>query len=371
MGAKLSDRSGIPDNVRHTKIRGDGAKSRRLSTRAGGGTGGRSGTSRKILCLLPHSLAGFVRALGPARELRRFFNSARITVLTHAGLHGLAHGCPSFDESDFSGAPADNKAFAALVARIRAQKYDVIIDWRADAFSKRIHDALWLSRPAWSSPAGAKDRVGPTLSAYALQLNALGVRDQNDAPWSQPPRPDMSWARAAQRDAPRMQPEHSGLSGPFALFALGPPESFEGKAWPEKRFGELCARMAARGLVPVIIGAESERDAAAAISRACPHARSLIGRLDYFQIACLAEKAAAVVGTEAGVFHLALAAGAPGVALYTTSSLPTAPIAPARQVIMLHAAEMETIGAAEVESALSALGAFDSAPRLQPRAGNW
>lgn len=359
MGANFSDNSVNPEKSRHAKNPGGPFRS------------GRTGTSRKILFLVPHSLAGFVRALGPARELRRFFNSARITALTHAGLHDLANGCPSFDESDFSGAPADSKAFAAIIGRIRAQKYDLIVDWRADGFSKRIHDALWLSRPYWSSPEGVRDLVGPNLSAYASQLNALGVRDQNDAPWSRPPRPDMSWARAAKRDAPRMQPEHSGLSGPFALFALGAPESFEGKPWPEKRFAELCARMAARGLAPVIVGAESERDAGAAISRACPHARSLIGRLDYYQIACLAEKAAAVVGTEAGVFHLALAAGAPGVALFTTGSLPTAPIAPARQVIMLHAAEIETIGAAEVESALSALGAFDSSPRLQPRAGNW
>lgn len=357
---KSGDKSGLAEKSLNAKMAGGASRPVR------------SGSARKILCLLPHSLAGFVRALGPARAMRRFFNSDKMTALTHAGLHGLSNGCPSFDESDFSGAPADNKTFAALVSRIRAQKYDLIVDWRGDAFSKRIHDALWLSRPAWSSPPpAARDRVGPTLAAYALQLNALGVRDQNDQPWSQPPRPDMSWARAAQRDAPRMQPEHSGLSGPFALFALGAPESFEGKPWPEKRFAELCARMAARGLAPVIIGDDSEREAAAAISRACPHARSLIGRLDHFQIACLAEKAAAVVGTEAGVFHLALAAGAPGVALFTTSSLPTAPIAPGRQVIMLHAAEIETIGAAEVESALSALGAFDSAPRLQPRAGNW
>ena len=60
------------------------------------------------------------------------------------------------------------------------------------------------------------------------------------------------------------------------------------KRWPETMFAQLAAQLLARGLQPVLIGAEAERGVIAAIRRHVPEARDLCGQTSYFDIVALA-----------------------------------------------------------------------------------
>ena len=77
-----------------------------------------------------------------------------------------------------------------------------------------------------------------------------------------------------------------------------------------------------RGYDVAVIGAEQERPVAATISRSAPTARDLTGATDFAAIARLAASAALVVGNDTGPTHLAAAAGAPTVALFSSDSSP-------------------------------------------------
>ena len=93
-----------------------------------------------------------------------------------------------------------------------------------------------------------------------------------------------------------------------------------------------------------MIGAGAEADLAAEIGAQCPGVINLVGRTDFAQVAALAARAAVVVGNDTGPTHLAAAAGAPTVVLFSKASDPAlcAPRGP--QVVVVrrpHLADLE------------------------------
>ncbi len=99
------------------------------------------------------------------------------------------------------------------------------------------------------------------------------------------------------------------------------------KRWPLAHFIELAARIAASGLVPLIIGGPDERDLGAAIAASVPQARDLTGQTSFADIVAIARGAKRAIGNDTGPMHLAVAAGAPATVLYSAASDPalTAP----------------------------------------------
>jgi len=91
------------------------------------------------------------------------------------------------------------------------------------------------------------------------------------------------------------------------------------KAWAETNWVELARRAAAAGLTLLLPwGADEERRRAERIAATAPGAL-VAPRLDYGDLAALMAAAAAVVGVDTGLTHLASAVGAPVVALYAAS----------------------------------------------------
>ena len=87
------------------------------------------------------------------------------------------------------------------------------------------------------------------------------------------------------------------------------------KLWPTERIAELCRTLAARGDIPVLIGAADGLDAAGRLTRETP-ARSLVGRDSPELLTALLSEIDAVVCGDTGVAHLAAAVGTPAVVLF-------------------------------------------------------
>ena len=123
--------------------------------------------------------------------------------------------------------------------------------------------------------------------------------------------------------------------------------------WPIELYAELARRLQDEGYDIVVTGDLGEATMAHAIQRKAPRARDLTGRTDFAQIAALGARASLAVGNDAGALHLLAAAGAPTIALFSSSSDP-AVSAPRGHVTVLHAAQLKDLPVDSVlRSALS------------------
>ena len=104
----------------------------------------------------------------------------------------------------------------------------------------------------------------------------------------------------------------------------------------------------------MIIGGPQEAELAHAIQRAAPGARDLTGRTDFARIALLGAKAALAVGNDTGPLHLAAAAGAPTIVLFSKASDP-ALSAPRGRVAILRADSLSDLPVAQVAQTANTL----------------
>jgi ADP-heptose:LPS heptosyltransferase len=104
----------------------------------------------------------------------------------------------------------------------------------------------------------------------------------------------------------------------------------------------------------VIIGGPADAALAHAIQREVPRARDLTGRTDFARIAVLGAKAAMAVGNDTGPLHLAAAAGAPTVVLFSGASDPTLS-APRGKVAVLQADKLSELSVAKVAQAAASV----------------
>jgi ADP-heptose:LPS heptosyltransferase len=134
---------------------------------------------------------------------------------------------------------------------------------------------------------------------------------------------------------------------PYVMFVPGGSAHRPEKRWPVAKYGELARILYSKGFDIVIIGGPLETPLAHAIQREVPRARDLTGRTDFARIAVLGAKAALAVGNDTGPLHLAAAAGAPTVVLFSGASDP-ALSAPRGKVAVLRADRLADLAVATV-----------------------
>jgi ADP-heptose:LPS heptosyltransferase len=320
-----------------------------------------------ILIIKLGALGDFIQALAAAKVIRRHHVGARITLLTTEPFKAFAEKCPYFDVVEADGRPREATATAALIARIRAAKYDFIYDLQTSGRTTNYFHALKPKPPLWSgvAPGCSHPHANPnreqmhTLDRLAEQLEMAGVPRQEILVNGAAPLPDLSWIRRALNDPPRLQPEFFGIKGPYVLMIPGASPHRPEKRWPAENYAQLAQRAAARKVTPVVIGAMAERDVGAAVAAAEPAAKNLVTRTDLFQVAALAERANFAIGNDTGPMHIAAAAGQRCLVLFSSNSDPARvqPRSP-RGVATLTAANLSDLPVDDVEQAMRNLGAF-------------
>jgi ADP-heptose:LPS heptosyltransferase len=322
---------------------------------------------QKILVIKLGALGDFVLALAAMKKIREAHRKDHITLLTTPPFEALARSSPYFNAVEVDGRPQSFGEWMALRRRIKAARYDRVYDLQTSAQSNRIFQMLRPGPPAWSGiafgcslPHRNKLRNGMhTLERHADQLMYAGIwPDAPTGPGEAPP-PDLSWlARHLAADRP-------GVAGgvrprPYVMFVPGGSAHRPEKRWPVERYAELARILYGRGFDIVIIGGPQETTLAHSIQRAVPRARDLTGRTDFAKIAVLGAKAALAVGNDTGPLHLAAAAGAPTVVLFSGASDP-ALSAPRGKVAVLKSERLSDLPVADVAQAAAALAAGDGA----------
>lgn len=189
--------------------------------------------------------------------------------------------------------------------------------------------------PAAGEDAPPRDRHH---SEYYLALTtALGMR-----PVRLPPPLIVSADAAARARALAMTAGWNGAS-PLVAVASGAAYGFA-KRWPPERMAAVVARLTARGLSAVLVGAPADRESARAVESAladgpagaaAPGAAgrgrclNLVGQTDLPTLMGLFDGCAAVLSNDSGAMHLASAVGRPVVAVFgPTDDVATAPLGP-------------------------------------------
>ena len=324
--------------------------------------------AKEVLVIKLSALGDFVLALGAMRAVREFHPSARITLLTTPPYEEFARFCPYFDAVETDGRPEGMKATAALIARIRRAKYDIIYDFQTSGRTRNYFTALSRSgkAPLWSGhhekaaffhDNAARDTMH-SIDRLAEQLEVAGVAPQGRWLGRSAPFPDLGWVRPKLGDTPRLSPAYFGIQPPYMLLIPGASEHREAKRWPLENYAELARRIADIGITPVIIGGKAEGQLAHDISKKETRAKNIASRTDLFQIVTLAETAMFVVGNDTGPMHMATLAGAPGIALFAlTESNPdhSAPRGP-QTVIVNSAPTLQELSVDDVWQSVRALG---------------
>jgi len=204
---------------------------------------------------------------------------------------------------------------------------------RVISLNKRRFGLHWLAL-WWQCWPGywhmVVDLRASALSYCLLARRRMLLRGNNDevhrlvslaqlARLPDPPAPRL-WTGAAQHsEAARLLP-----NGP--VLALGPTANWRGKQWPGENFAELARRLTAEdGILPgatvVVLGAASERCAAAVVIDALPaeQVRDQVGKLDLLTAAALLARCDFYVGNDSGLMHIAAAAGVPTLGLFGPS----------------------------------------------------
>ncbi len=293
---------------------------------------------RSILVVKLADIGDVITSTPALRALRQTYPQARLDILVtpHSApaLTGtrLVDDIIRFDKFQFDRPadalrPASLRTAVRLAATLRRRRYDAVVilhhltlpfgrlKYAALAFAAgaRMRAGLdnghgwFLTHRAHDAGFGALHEV-----QYWLQVvGALGART-DDLSLSAPIAPEaeewaeqvlVRWMTAVGRR-------------PFAVIHPGSGGYSLARRWPVERFAQLARELMRRhdlGLVLVGTAGDNVEE----LARQCPDtALNLAGQTSLPQLSAVLRRAALFVGADSGVMHLAVAAGAPVIALF-------------------------------------------------------
>ena len=317
--------------------------------------------SEHILVIKLGALGDFVQAIGPMQAIRKQHPHAHITLLTTPPFTPLAWASGLFDAIWSDGRPRNWPDQTALVSRLRSGQFERVYDLQTSDRSSAYHGVLWPQRPEWSGiargcshPHKNPERDGMhTVERQREQLAAIGITDVALS--------DLSFAQSKDR-AHINDFGFDPLATPFALIVPGGSAHRPAKRWPPNAYGKMAAHIWEQGIVPVILGANAEKEAAEIISAACPDAINLVGKTDFLQIASLAGHARLAIGNDTGPMHLAGAAGCPSLVLFSDESDPRRCAPRGRLVRTLCVEDLQQLELSRVVETLQETGMLSKQP---------
>jgi len=274
----------------------------------------------RILAIRPRALGDVVLVTPALRALQRGFPEAAIEVLVEARYRAVIESAPGIGliwtlERSWL-------ATARLIARLRAQQFDLAVDFFGNprtALITRLASARRTAGYRLRGRSSAYDVVVPrTLSwpngrdgrprrEYAAETHvrlarAAGGRGDGAAP--------RLIALGGSRSAAARLIEASGIRAPARAVGLVASATWPSKAWPAYNAGRLAHRLSQSGREVLLLAGPGEEGASEVVKRHAPAVRELppcgVGEL-----MGVIESLGAVVGTDSGPKHLAAALGVP------------------------------------------------------------
>jgi ADP-heptose:LPS heptosyltransferase len=187
--------------------------------------------------------------------------------------------------------------------QVRATHWGLVVDMRGSALSTRLKRQKRAVRGEREPGVHAVE-----LAARVLQLDEI-------------PAPRLFVSEATRASVEPLIPAGDG-----PLLAIGPGAEWMGRCWPAERYAKVASMLVGEGGPleggrVLVVGDESDRDAAHTIRLALPRHRTLElhGRLTPLQAVAAIGRSALYLGGDSLWTDLAVASGAPVVAAYGPS----------------------------------------------------
>lgn len=296
--------------------------------------------SRRILVIKLGALGDFIQALGPMAAIRRHHPNDHITLLTTKPYVTLGRDCGYFDDVSIDKRPRwyDIKGWKELRTALNAAQFVRVYDLQNNDRTS-FYLKLFSPRPEWSGAAkGASLRnaspmrtQGTAFEGHKQTLAIAGIQDVavDRLDWMQGSLPQ-------------------GLVQPYVLIVPGSAPSRPEKRWPAQRYANICARLVVRGCMPVLVGAQGEKETLDSIAAAVPEALNLCGKTSLHDLPALARGAIGAIGNDTGPMHLIAPTGCKSIVLFSKHSNPKRHAPLGQHVITLQKNALEDLSADEV-----------------------
>jgi ADP-heptose:LPS heptosyltransferase len=287
----------------------------------------------RVLIVRPDHIGDLALSTAVLHPLREALQPSRLDLLVAPWAAPLIERHPAVDGViafatpwwlAARGAPWPERAAAwsrlpSLIARLRAERYDVAIDLRGDLRQIVCFLALGgMPIRASSSRTGGR-RLLTHIAAYDPSRHevehAMAIVATLGVPTTEPPVLDLGPLPPLPEAIEQRVAAHDGPGGYMVLALRGVNPNRE---WPAEQ-AALLADMAAEqlGLAPIVVGSPKERPLAAAVmAKATVPVLDLTGAVTLRELATLCRRATVTVAVDSGPMHVAAAAGGPVVGLF-------------------------------------------------------
>lgn len=276
---------------------------------------------KRVLVVRPDPRVGNVLLTVPlVRALKAAMPQARVDLLIAAGKEPLVEGLPFVDgllpfaKQDFFKAPW---RFFAFVRRLRG--YDVAVE--AGHFHAFSFTAAWLTR-ATRAPVriGHERGLASRFLTHPVKHDPATVNDVEAKlellqPLGIPPAGTELQTQLGREGPKVLKLLTDGLPKQrFAALNLGARKADH--RWPPELFGQLAAKLAGRGLVPLLLWGPGEEGLCEAALAASGGTAVKGPPTDLEELAAVFRVSAVAVTNDTGPMHLACAVGAKVVAVF-------------------------------------------------------
>lgn len=275
--------------------------------------------TQRVFVLRGGALGDFVLGLPALRLLRDLYPDAHLELIAPRAWLSLAH--PLVDAASALELPevaslfGETEAFPEIVER-RYRELGLAVLWLGDAGGsvRRSLQKLGARRILWAPALPPQ----PGVHAADHLVSTLKPLWDEAGRYGDPPRavplvqPDPGLSQGA---AERLRSAGIGPGEPFV--AIHPGSGGAWKCWPAERFAEVVDRLAEAGRKAVLVEGPADGNAVSEVVSATQTARPpVVSGLEVGELTALLSLAAAYLGNDSGVTHLAAAAGTPVVAVF-------------------------------------------------------
>lgn len=263
----------------------------------------------RILFVGPNRIGDAVLSSGLLHFLNRNYPAARFTVACGAAAAPLFEELPGLERLIPMHKRPRGGHWWDLWRQVAGHRWALVVDVRRSIIPWTVLNG----RRAIAPPRSNRDE-----HAVIAFSRTLGLSEN-------PPLPHLWAGEKHLAAAARLLPEKT------PVIAVAPTANWPGKIWPAARFVETIQRLtgmdgsSADVVLPdaaiAVLGAESEREAAAPVLDAIPPARriDLVGTQDLPTVSACLLRSALFVGNDSGLMHMAAAAGIPTLGLFGPS----------------------------------------------------
>jgi ADP-heptose:LPS heptosyltransferase len=255
---------------------------------------------RSILLITLSNVGDAVMTTPVMAALHHKYPHAFMDIVTDARAAPLFRHCPWRRDIILKDKQAGWRGLAVLLRRLRATRYDLVVDLRTDGLSLLLRARRRLTR-----------RGARLMAGHAVERHFSVIRQHEQL--SGIPGPCV-WLSPAEQDFAAQA--LAGLPGNRWL-ALGPGARWEGKCWPAEDFAALANRLQGDADAVILLGSTAERDRCAGIAAnlAMP-CLNLAGKTGLLQATAVLRLARLFIGNDSGLGHMAAAAGTPTVTVF-------------------------------------------------------